>query len=262
MKLGCKPRKFDPRVPHMSALCAGRLLPDPPDSVDYTSKLTGVPLGMMKNDMLGCCVEAGGYHSIQVWTANSNPPVDTEPDENVEIVYCQAGGYNPSDPSTDQGTSIQDFLEYWVNAGLPVLPSIGSYGNTVNILNAYYEVDPRNVADVKRTIADCGVALIGMNMPQFIMSNVPDVWADMIAGNGAPAGRHCVILAGYDADQLKLISWGRTFWMTWDFFGIYVDEVYGLVDSDWVNQMGLSPLGLSLGETEAQMVASGIKKAA
>ena len=40
--LGRLPRAHDPRIPHMSALLAGKTLPPPPAQVDYTK-------GMPKN---------------------------------------------------------------------------------------------------------------------------------------------------------------------------------------------------------------------
>lgn len=38
-RLGRLPRAFDPRVPHMSALLAGRVLPPPPVTADWTGPL-------------------------------------------------------------------------------------------------------------------------------------------------------------------------------------------------------------------------------
>lgn len=246
----------------MSALVGGRILPPIQPSVDWTTKLPA-SLGMMMNDTLGDCTCAGIYHAIQVWTANTRPAVETEPDANVELVYCQAGGYCPGDPSTDRGAAEQDVLGYWLNQGVPVYPSVGSTGDTFNKLTAFYEVDTRVLPDVARTIADCGISYIGFNVPDYLMANgVPQVW-DYQGQDYKIEGGHCVVLPAYDfrfatsaiAGTFKVISWGQVYTMTTRFFSQFVDEAYGPVDADWVNNQGTTPLGLSLGELESQMEA-------
>ena len=256
MKLGRRPRKFNPRIPHMSAIIGGRQLPPVPPVMDWTAKLPS-SLGMMLNDQLGCCTCAGIFHALQVWTANANPPMDTEPDSSVEIAYEKFCGYKPGDPSTDNGGVEQDVLTDWLNQGVDTAHPLGT-PDTINKLTAFYEVDSRNLDDVRRTIADCGVAYIGFNVPAYLMANgnPPDVWClPQGAEDESIEGGHCVILCGYDADTFKLISWGRVYSMTTGFFQKFVDEVYGPVDADWVNSQGTTPLGLSLGELEAQMGA-------
>jgi hypothetical protein len=255
VKLGRHPRKFNPRVPHVSALLSQKavFLPPIPAAVDYT---VGMPasLGMFLNDQLGDCTIAGGYHAIQVWTFNSNPPMDTEPDQNVEIVYCQADGYVPGDPSTDNGGNEQDVLTYWMNQGFPILPSLGSTGTAANKLTAFLEIDVRNTDNIKRMIADCGVVYIGFNVPKALMDNITPVW-DLFQDDGGIEGGHCVILAGYDSTTVTLVSWGQVYKMTWAFFSKYVDEAYALVDSDWITAKGTAPCGLTLDQLKQQMQA-------
>ncbi|MGH8266277.1 MAG: hypothetical protein ACRETS_03060, partial [Steroidobacteraceae bacterium] len=104
MKLGRLPRAYNPRVPHLSALLAGRrrLLAPPPPAIDYTA---GMPanLGEFFNDQLGDCTCAAVYHAIQVWTYNAQAAIDTEPDVNAKLLYEQACGYVDGQPSTDKG---------------------------------------------------------------------------------------------------------------------------------------------------------------
>jgi hypothetical protein len=248
-KLGRKARAYRPHVPHLSALLAGRKLAAPPASVDYTSALPA-NLGMFLNDSLGDCTCAAVYHALQVWSANANPPIDTEPDSNVQALYEQACGYKPSDPSTDQGGVEQDVLTYLLNTGAP----IGANGSQRQKIAAFVEVDPRNTDDVKTAINDCGLVYIGFNVPTYLMSSgPPTVWDVNPSGDQTIEGGHAVVLAGYDATGLKVISWGQVYTMTWAFFAAFVDEVYALVDEMWVQKKnGVTVLGMTLAQLSQQ----------
>lgn len=260
-RLGRTPRGRDPRIPHMSALLAGVQLPPPPASADYTK---GMPanLGMMLNDTLGDCTCAAVYHAIQVWTYNAtdNHAIDTEPDSDVELLYEKACGYKPNTPGEGPGGNEQKVLKYLLRHGAPT----GTDANTVNKIAAFVEVDPRVTDDVKRTINDCGVAYIGFNVPAYIMpagQEPPAVWDYKPAdANAQIVGGHAVVLAGYDANGARVISWGQYYTMTWAFFGKWVDEVYAIADQDWVDATGKTPGGLTLQVLEEQM--QGLKEEA
>jgi hypothetical protein len=251
-KLGRTRRTFDPRVPHMSALLAGRTPPPPPPSVDNTADMPP-NLGMMLNDTLGDCTCAAFYHALQVWSFNANPPMQTQPDPDVERLYELACGYNPRTPGEGPGGNEQHVLTYLLRQGAPVGPE----GAARHKITAFVEVDPRNTDDVKRTIAECGLAYIGFNVPTFLMppdQPPPEVW-DVQPGNSEIVGGHAVVLAGYDAGGARVISWGAYYTMTWAFFAQYVDEVYALADATWIASKGTTPAGLSLAQLEAQMQA-------
>jgi hypothetical protein len=251
-KLGRLHRSYDPRIPHMSALTAGQTLPPPPASVDYTTHLPS-NLGMMLNDTLGDCTCAAFYHALQVWSVNAGKPIDTEPDADVEKLYIQACGYNPRLPGEGPGGNEQKVLTFLLNKGAPSGPK----GLQRQKIAAFVEVDPRVTDDVKRTIADCGVAYIGFNVPQYIMpTGEPplSVW-DVETRNTQIVGGHAVVLAGYDANGARVISWGQYYTMTWGFFAKYVDEVYAIADAEWVAGRGTTPGGLTMAELETQMAA-------
>lgn len=250
-KLGRRPRTFNPRIPHLSALRATRTLAPPPESVDWTQKLRP-PLGMMLNDRLGDCTCAAFYHARQVWSANAEVAQITDPDQDVLRLYEVACGYNPNDPNTDQGGVEQDVLAYLLKTGAPT----GTGGARDRIV-AFVEVDPRNIDDVKRMINECGLAYIGFNVPQNIMpqdGEPPAVWT-VDHANSQIIGGHAVVLPGYDSQGADVISWGQKYKMTWEFFSTFVDETYAIADRVWIEATGLTPLGLSLAELEAQMQA-------
>jgi hypothetical protein len=251
-KLGRLDRTYDPRVPHMSALLAGEKLPPPLPSVDYTQKMPS-ELGLMLNDTLGDCTCAAFYHALQVWSFNATPPMATQPDDDVKELYILACGYNPRVAGEGPGGNEQHMLTYLLRNGAPMGPT----GATRQKIAAFVEVDPRNVDDVKRAIADCGVAYIGFNVPQFLMPSngpPPSVW-NVQSQDTNIIGGHAVVLAGYTSDGARVISWGQYYTMTWAFFAQYVDEVYAIADAAWVEAKGTTPGGLTLAQLELQMVA-------
>ena len=252
-KLGRLHRTYDPRVPHMSAILAGQTLPPPPPQADWT---VGMPanLGMMLNDTLGDCTCAAVYHAIQVWSYNAQDhAMDTEPDADVEDLYIRACGYNPRAGGEGPGGNEQHVLTYLHKTGAPV----GAQGKQRHKIAAFVEVDPRITDDVKRAINNCGVAYIGFNVPQYIVppnGNSPQVW-DVENANTNIVGGHAVVLAGYDANGARVISWGQYYTMTWAFFAKYVDEVYAIADPTWIESKGTTPGGLTMAQLEAQMQA-------
>jgi hypothetical protein len=237
----------------MSALLAGQTLTPPPPQKNWT---TGMPadLGMMLNDQLGDCTCAAVYHAQQVWSFNASGTMQTQPDSDVEKLYVLACGYNPSVAGEGPGGNEQHVLTYLLKTGIPTGPN----GETVQKIAGFVEVDPRNTDDVKRAIVNCGVAYIGFNVPQYIVpappATPPQVW-DVQSTNGAIVGGHAVVLAGYDGNGARVISWGQYYTMTWNFFAKYVDEVYAIADATWVGAKGTTPGGLTLADLELQMKA-------
>lgn len=251
-KLGRMPRSFDPRVPHLSAVLAGKQPLPPPPSVDWTANMPR-QFGMMLNDTLGDCTCAAVYHARQVWSFNASGNEITEPDADVEELYVEACGYNPKAPGEGPGGNEQHVLKFLLNKGAPV----GTGGQSRDKIAAFVEVDPRNTDDVKRTINECGVAYIGFNVPQNIMppnAPSPAVWT-VDPANSQIVGGHAVVLPGYDSVGPKVISWGSLYTMTWQFFATFVDEVYAIADRAWIGAKGTTPGGLSLADLETQMSA-------
>jgi hypothetical protein len=248
--LGRAPRTHDPAIPHLSALLAGRNLPPPPVSQDWTR---GMPtaLGMMLNDTLDCCSCAAFYHAMQVWSFNVTGTMDTEPDSNVEALYCAVSFYQPSAAPPGPMCNEQQVLTHILKAGAPT----GADGKGVNKLAAFVEVDPRMIDDIKRTIVECGIAYVGIKIPKYLdVDPWPSVW-DVQTENDQPIGAHAVILAGYDEEGAKVISFGQVYTMTWAFFSQYADEAYALADPDWIAAKGTTPGGLDLKALEKQMQA-------
>jgi hypothetical protein len=179
--------------------------------------------------------------------------MQTQPDVDVKDLYILACGYNPRVPGEGPGGNEQHVLTYLYKTGAPFGPN----GQARHKIAGFVEVDPRNTDDVKRAIVNCGVAYIGLNVPQYIVpanGDPPAVW-DVQNNDTKIVGGHAVVLAGYTATGARLISWGQFYTMTWAFFAKYVDETYAIADSTWIDAKGTTPGGLTLAELEVQMKA-------
>jgi hypothetical protein len=252
-KLGRLARSHNKNIPMLHTLTAGQVLPPVVPSVDYTQKMPA-NLGVMKNDTLGDCTCAAYYHAIQVWSANTSGQIDTEPDVDVVNLYEQACGYKPSQGGEGPGGNEQHVLTFILKKGAPY----GANGQQRHNIIAFVEVDVKNIDNVKRTIYDCGVSYIGFNVPQYIMPPGEDplpVWDLNPKADNTIVGGHAVVLAGYDANGARVISWGQYYTMTWAFFEKFVDEAYAIADPEWISAKKTTPGGLTVQQLEQAMQA-------
>jgi len=230
MKLGKHAPVHNHHLPMLSSYTKG--LPIAPDSVDYSH----IPnLGMMMNDKIGDCTCAAVGHIIQQWGTYTHKPL-VPTDQQVLSLYEAVSGYNPKDPSTDNGAVETDVLNYWVKNK--------AFGIS---LDAYAPLELGNHNEVKDAVYWFGNAYIGLNLP--ISAQTQDVWsvpAGGTHGNGAPGswGGHAVPVVAYNARTLTVITWGALKQMTWAFWAAYAEEAYALLSTDWISS-GKSPKGIS-----------------
>jgi hypothetical protein len=263
-KLGRLPRLHDPNIPQLEALRKRHHHkvhdPAPVTGADWLAKVDLNGLGMMLNDTLGCCVEAGSFHAIQVLSSymNRDGLEITETDACVLKAYEEAAGYNPADPATDQGTDMQTYLKYWLNTGIPT----GAEAQSRHKLVAFIELDPKNHSDVLEVIEQCGFVYLGFNVPSYMMGP-PDgggpplgswTYPPAAGADTSIVGGHCVAAPRGDADGLFVVSWGGVYEMSWGFLDQYCDEAYAVVDLDWGSLHG-TPLGIPLGVLAEEMKA-------
>lgn len=240
MKLGRKAIKTDSRTLRM-ALYFLPALPPPPAACDWTKGV--VDWGMMLNDNLGCCTIAGVGHALQVFTLNAGKEI-TVPDSSIESYYEAWDGYNPNDPSTDQGGIELDVLNLWKKTGF-----LG------HELAAFGDVVPKHTENVKQSINLFGGVYIGVSLPASAQAQVGGVWDVDHTQEGAPGswGGHCVFVCAYDPDGLTCITWGKLQRMTWAFWNEYVDEAHALISPDFIAANGLDPAGFNITQLQKDL---------
>ena len=214
----------------------------PPVSVDYSSFPN---IGMLGNDQYGDCVEAANGHVVEQQTFVGQGSEVTVSTQQVLDSYSAITGFNPNDPNSDQGTMIQDGLDW--------LRKTGFSGHTVA---AFAQLDVKNLNDVKLAVAEFGAVDIGFNFPASAMTqfNQGKPW-DVVAGSPIEGG-HCVLVVGYDTTYLHVVTWGAIQKMTYAFWNAYVDEAWALIDHDFVsNASGKTVTGVDLAAFGAQYAA-------
>jgi len=198
-------------------------LPEAPEVCDDTSGILN--WGQMLNDRLGLCTCAACGHLIQGWTAKSGKEV-TVPDSAILTEYEQACGYNPADPSTDQGGIIASVLDYFRDTG------VGGHK-----IAAHAEVNLTQMR-VQQALWIFGGLDLGVALPITAQDQVGEVWdvVDFAQSSEAQPGSwggHSVAAVYYSPNGVDCVTWGQIQRMTWRFFMYYVEEAHACISPDW-----------------------------
>lgn len=230
-KLGRKPARYDKRTLKLARYLA-EPLPPSPLAVNWALDIT--EWGMMVNDQLGDCTIAGVGHHEQAWTANDGSEY-TPSDATIISYYSQWDGYDPNNPSSDQGGDMLTVLTRWKNQGFD--------GHTIQ---GFASVDSSDQVEVKQAVFLFGGLYTGFNVPQSAMDQnaAGQVW-DVVEKDGGCVGGHCVYIVGYNATGPVCVTWGALQQMTWAFWSQYFDEAYAVLGSDWYT-FGTAPNGFNV----------------
>lgn len=237
MKLGRKPQKHDRRTLKLDSYLP--VMPPVPTAVDWSGK---VPCwGMMANDTVGDCTVASAGHLEMLWTSQASveyPPTDAS----ILAAYSAITGFNPADPSTDQGAAMVDVLNYWRNAGI-----------SGHRINSYINANPQNTDQVKASIALFGGLYAGVMLPQSAIDAAQSgtIWSDVTDNN--ILGGHAFPVVAYDTNGLTCITWGKKQGMTWAWLAKYMDECYAVLSSDWFKPGGIAPSGFNMPQLQIDL---------
>lgn len=243
MKLGKKAARVDSRTLKMAKYLKGLELPPLPVAAAWSVGVKNWPMDM--NDQIGDCTIAGAVHLQQLWTAMASDEV-VAADDKVLSAYEAVSGYNPSDPSTDQGADLLTVLNYWRNTGI----------NGRKIL-AYVQIDPKNIMHVQYGIHLFGGLYCGVQLPLTAQTQSRWVIVPAAGGQADPGswGGHCIPLVDYDQTELTCVTWGSKIDMDYDWWKMYADEAYAIISPDWFNGDRESPAGFDMAALTADLQA-------
>lgn len=196
--------------------------------------------GLLGNDNWGDCAEAGILHLIQAQSANTGNPLSATTDQ-ASALYTAVTGFDPNDPSTDQGTVLTDLLTHIQANGVEMTDATGKTV-TVEVVGSA-SLDISSFAQLRYAAYTFGGSYLGINCPQECESELTN-WN---FGAGLPiAGGHCIPQVGEGAAGGKIVSWGTVIPASLGFLISYLDEAYCVITKAWLNAQGKSPVGLDL----------------
>jgi hypothetical protein len=204
--------------------------------------------GMLGNDNYGDCVWAGAAHETMLWNAEAGSKV-TFADDAVLSDYSAVTGFDPSDPSTDQGTDMQKAAAYRQKTG--VLDAFG-HRHTVE---AYVALKKRSLDWITRAAYAFGAVGVGIRFPSTAMAqfNAGKPWS-YVPFSTVEGGHYVPIVGRLANGNLLCVTWGQIQEMTPTFFWKYNDENVAYLSLEALkNSENL--LGLNVRQLEADLRA-------
>ena len=224
--------------------------PDPLPPVPTEFGLTDIPQswGMYGNDTVGDCVIAGAIHETLLWTLNGFGKQAPFADSDGIKYYEQWTGYNPADPSTDQGTDMVAAAKIRQKSGF------ADDAGTLHKIGAYLALTPGDTQELAEAAYLFGAVGVGVQFPS--------EWMDAF-NNGQPwdavrrphlEGGHYVPVIGRRANgNFVCVSWGKLQEITPAGYRQFSDEALAYVSQDYLGPDGESPLGFDINQLKADL---------
>lgn len=235
MKLGKTPARINSVHLKLSTyLDVPAVLPKVPETFGHEHLVT--EWGMNGNDTVGCCVFAGAAHETELWNREAGRPVVVDTAATLAD-YSAVTGYDPSDPTTDQGTDMQVAASYRRRVG--IVDSMG-LRHRVAAYVALTQGDPDELASSAYVFGAVGV---GLRMPGYAMDEFAagKPWA-VRHGNPKIEGGHYVPVVGRSGGNFHVVTWGKVQQMTEGFYRRYCDEAVVYFSTEFLTA-GVSPEG-------------------
>lgn len=115
---------------------------------------------MFMNDTLGDCAIAGSIEEVRLANALRGVTVNFT-DETAVQNYSAITGFDPDDPSTDQGTDVHDLYQYRKTTGI-----VDADGNYHKIL-AYAGLTPGDFDELLIALSLFDMVGIGIQVPDY-----------------------------------------------------------------------------------------------
>jgi hypothetical protein len=182
----------------------------------YTSDLPSVdslkfPLGhadaiepeMFCNDRWGCCAESGSIEEVRLANALRDVTVNFN-DAAVAQNYHEITGFNPDDPSTDQGTDVHDLYDYRKTTGI-----VDADGNRHKIID-YAGLTPGDFDELLIALSLFDMVGIGIQVPDYAETQFEagEPW-HLVQGRHSIEGQHYIPIVGAQSTSVAdLYTWG------------------------------------------------------
>ena len=206
-----RPKETPASHPHLfkgahEFMVKGVPLPTPPDEFSYFDLAQPQESDILGNDTLGDCTACGAIHGIEAVTAAAGAPVVFSRADAVDF-YSLSTGYNPNDPSTDQGGDEVAVCTYWRDHGID--------GKGSHAITGWLSIDPTNQVLVKQMAWLFGILYFGLELDASWPQNTSGSGFVWDVGTPSPNDGHCVVGCGATLQGVLINSWGMIGTLTW-----------------------------------------------
>lgn len=246
--LGKRAAVRDPRVGSLRAVLLAVIAPA---SMNWQAHMPDGGIPMLGNDQVGDCAWASVFHWELIASGYTGVPPPHPPTAAECIAAYSAGtGYNPADPSTDQGTVIMGpggLVEYWTRTGITI-------GGEKSVLDSAVTIDHTDLDDLDAALTlgpvFCGATLTKRDADSDFM------WDDLSMEE--IEGGHEYLIVNRD-----IISTGKRYYdvCTWD--GMWratddwlirkADEMMIPLLPEFFDKSGFNPAHIDLATVRNQM---------
>ena len=232
--------------------------PTPPSAGSYRPKAAPALARMYKNDALGDCVIAWMAHAIGTFTGNAEGSPVIFTDSQIVAMYEAIGGYDPRDPSSDQGCDENQALDYWVTNGF-VTPE--------HKISGFLSIDPTNKQEIMAAVWLFENLMFGVPLPDAWTHPAPNgpgfVWD--VAGEPNPDQGHCFGAVSWDDVGVGVETWGMDGTITYAAIAKYASvyaggQLFTVITPEILNRAtGKAPNGFDFNQLRADFVGMGGK---
>lgn len=215
-KLGKNPARLDAVKIKLKNYLDTTALPEIPSSFGHEKLIENNSWGMLGNDQFGDCVWAGAAHETMLWNKEAGKVVDFS-EQDVLSDYSVVTGFNPNDPTSDNGTDMQVAASYRKKKGIKA-------EDGRHLISAYLALEVGNKLEHKTAIYLFNAVGIGIQFPDYAMEQFNSGQSWHLKSGGKIIGGHYVPAFGYSRSYIYVVSWGKIQKMTWGFFSKYNDE--------------------------------------
>ncbi len=245
MKLGKHPPKKDERTFRLDAYLLLDKLPPLPEEWNWGHKIPPDKWGVMRNRKLENCTCAAAGHLIMTWTSNTGKLFKPS-DKAIVQTYSAITGYDPKTGENNTGAYALDVLKHWRKNDIE--------GHKIF---AFAAVDHKKHDEVKQSVYLFGGCFAGLGLPKSsLKQEIWDVPKQGLKGDGEfnSYGGHAVLVTGYSKEGLRVITWGKEKFMTWDFWNAYGDESYAIFSEDFIKN-NENPAGIHVNTLKKDIAA-------
>jgi len=248
MKLGKLPAREGAVKLKLSDYLDSAALPTPPATFGHQSLVPADGWGMLGNDQYGDCAWAGPAHETMVLNAAAGRTVGFTTD-GVLSDYSACTGFNPADPSTDQGSDMQKVAAYRQQTG--IIDAAGARHK----IGAYVAIQPGDLDQLLHGAYIFGAVGIGIEVYDYFMDQFSKGEPWTLRPGGNIEGGHYVPLIAADPQWFYVVTWGKVQPVDRRVIQKVNDENAVCLSPDQLNDAGKTPEQFDTAQLQADLQA-------